>query len=134
MERVRFHGLLSLKRAQEHKLANFLIDITCKTEDLLSQQLTLCEVDEENVPPSAPPLEFCIPPPPTYPPPVLPSAPPLSLTSNYTSIQSFTLFPPATPPPNFITPPLEPYFADSVSFNNFSSIYPLPTFSLPTSP
>ena len=121
MERVRFRGLLSVKQYQKYKLVNFLLDITCKTNDLLSCQIYLCELDEENVPPSAPPLEFCIPPPPTNPPPGSPSALTRSLlcTPHGPLVTSFfRLLPPAPPPPNFLAPPPEPYFTDSVSYEH----------------
>lgn len=66
-------------------------------------QLVLCEVDEQNPFPSAPPLELLPPPPP-------PSAPPLSvLTEQFFYRQPPTVvLKPLPPPPDLSAPPSEP--------------------------
>ncbi len=111
LERCKFEGLLSLKREQQRKVEEFLFRISLTSDDLILQQLNLCDADDAETPcPSAPPQEYLIPATP-------PSAPPLS-EINYKMLYYPLVklrLKPLPPPPDINAPPPEPALSDSVS-------------------
>ena len=115
VQRSKFQSLLAQKQEQEDKVTEFLLSITSVTDDLIMKQLALCNWEEENPRPTAPPLEFLLSttPPELLTPSPLPSAPPFS----YFLIRSQPL-----PPPDFNMPPPEPKFSDSVSTIEWSCV------------